>query len=1129
MTGLHATFELARAPERSGLLLWGETRLALELLRGGEAEGSGDTRKAEPFIETEAIIWRGELVPEHEGSRGAASEGASLDASEGAGLHAGEGASGSTSLCVPRLEEAIFVPPLCAFELLVGLAKRPRTDLHLGPSVEVLVRLAIEAAATASRGMILPGLERRSDGTYSAIWKPAKGACKEADLSALSRRLPLARRAEPARPSHFSSCSSVLAGAIPPPPGGERVSVAETAFLAMLDAHCRESLVGASLHLMPTPTPPGMKRAVAAWLDGLAKPDPTIDPGRCSPEELAELADALFSWGTCPASVSANARRPSDLRLCLRLHEPEDEPRCTLLVPPSAPGAHRAGPNGASDQSGVPEPERACSPTWSPPWRLEILLQSLDDRSLLIPADMVWRSSALVAHLTRAQRAPDQVLAAELAKATRVFPRLSEALSERAPCCLDLDVTDAHEFLVQAAETLRSMGFGVLLPAWWQNDRPRLGLRLRITTAGPTASFHGTCTSREGIDGRDDQVPAYEGTTVPSLGASSTPPSRPVFSSEALTEFSWTAALGETDLDEEELKSLAAIKAPLVKIRGRYVELRPGEADDLLDFLRDRRAAKLSGESVADAVRQAARLGLEGGSDRLPRLVGMEANGSLASILFREADHLVDSPQPPPGFDGELRPYQQRALAWLAQLERLGLGACLADDMGLGKTATVLALLAGGGRPSLVVCPTSVVGNWQREVERFTPQLSLYVHHGPRRSLGARLMEQASRVDLVVTTYAMLDRDADDLRAVAWHRLVLDEAQYVKNPSTKQSIAARSIPARHRIALTGTPVENHLLDLWSIMDFLNPGILGSLRSFQERIARPVERNGDEGAGELLRRITAPFVMRRSKADPRVISDLPEKQEIKVWCNLTEEQATLYQAVVDEMLERIDSSTGSSRRAAVLEAILRLKQVCNHPAHFLGDHSPLEGRSGKLERTVDILEHACEAGEKALVFTQFAEMGRMLAAHLEEHLCEPPRTRTAFLHGGLPRRERDQIVAKMQDPDSGLAVLVLSLRAGGSGLNLASASHVIHFDRWWNPAVEDQASDRAYRIGQRRTVQVRKLVCIGTLEERLDQMLDAKRDLAARAVADGESFITELSTEELAELFRLSEEAVVFQP
>ena len=591
-----------------------------------------------------------------------------------------------------------------------------------------------------------------------------------------------------------------------------------------------------------------------------------------------------------------------------------------------------------------------------------------------------------------------------------------------------------------------------------------------------------------------------------------------------LAAFHWRAALGEQEIELTELQALAELKAPLVRVRGRWAELRPDEVAELVAFLGGPRGSPTL-MTAADVLRVAA--GAAPAEAGVP-VVGVEAGGVIGAVLSGELDAVLDVGGTPPGFRGELRPYQARGVAWIQLLERLGLGACLADDMGLGKTATVLAVIqatrttracVAGGGPTLVVCPTSVVGNWQREAARFTPDLAVVVHHGANRARGDRVRREVEGADVVVTSYPIVERDRAVLASVPWGRIVLDEAQHVKNPAAGQTRAVRSLEAPRRLALTGTPVENHLGDLWSIMDILNPGLLGPEAAFRERFAVPIERFHEEDATGRLRTVTRPFVLRRLKTDRAVIADLPEKLELEVVCSLTREQGTLYQAVVDQMLRQIDEADGAERRGLVLATVLRLKQVCNHPAQYLGDGSALAGRSGKLERTVEILEEVLGAGEKGLVFTQFAEMGRLLCTHLRQRLgC-----RVAFLWGGTARARRDEMVAELQSAEGGVPVMVLSLGAGGTGLDLTAANHVVHFDRWWNPAVESQATDRAYRIGQHRDVQVRTLVCAGTVEDRVDRLIEAKRDLADRVVGHGEAWLAELSTEELARVLRLSGE------
>jgi SNF2 family DNA or RNA helicase len=450
-------------------------------------------------------------------------------------------------------------------------------------------------------------------------------------------------------------------------------------------------------------------------------------------------------------------------------------------------------------------------------------------------------------------------------------------------------------------------------------------------------------------------------------------------------------------------------------------------------------------------------------------------------------------------------------------MSRLGLGALLADDMGLGKTLQTISLLAGrdGDRPHLVVCPTSVVGNWERELAKFAPYLPVIRHHGPERPSVAEDFKPGS---VAITSYGLLRRDADLLTGVDWDVVVLDEAQQIKNSAAQAARVSKQIPAVARVALTGTPVENRLSELWSIMDFANPGLLGPFTTFKDRYAVPVERWRDADAAARLRRIVAPFMLRRVKSDPAVAADLPPKIESIVACTLTREQATLYQATVKTLLDEEGLGEGFSRQGRVLRLLTALKQICNHPAQYLGEPGPLRGRSGKLSRTTEMLAEVVASNERALIFTQYREMGNLLVRHLGDVLHLP---KVPFLHGGVARKTRDAMVEAFQNDESAPPLLVVSLKAGGTGLNLTRATHVLHYDRWWNPAVEDQATDRAYRIGQTKTVNVHKLVAGGTLEDRISAMLEEKRSLADAVVGTGETWLSALDDDELRALVTLS--------
>jgi superfamily II DNA or RNA helicase len=820
----------------------------------------------------------------------------------------------------------------------------------------------------------------------------------------------------------------------------------------------------------PQPTPRRAARskratAVDSMIDALVTVKPTALPDS---EAVRSLAGTVAAW-----RERATISEPG-FRTCFRVVPPED----------------------GTDTADV-EPEQA--------WSLEVLLQATDDPSLLVPAADAWKSARRLVAFGRRLDDPQERLLADLGRATRLHPPLDRMLRQAHPTGLQLDVAGAYAFLRDGAPVLAEAGFGIQLPSWWQAGRPRVGTRLRATTrTSPGAS---AADARLGLD--------------------------------AIVDYRWELAIGDSTVTAGEMRELARLKVPLVRVRGQWVELRPEDVNAAVRLVE--RAGHAAGTMTAGDVLRTG-LGLEESGLGLP-VSGVTADGWLGSLLAGGGPGgLPDAGGTPKGFIGTLRPYQERGLAWLEFLGGLGLGACLADDMGLGKTAQVLALLVaervvqsadatvtaavgtarahGTSGPTLVVCPMSVVENWRREAERFTPSLAVHVHHGSERLGGEDLSAATSKADLVITTYGLVARDVEALSAISWGRLVLDEAQNIKNSAARQAQAVRRITAPRRIALTGTPVENRLAELWSIMEVLNPGLLGSANAFRQRFAVPIERYGDDEAAGRLRRATAPFILRRLKSDRSIIADLPEKLEMTVFCSLTREQASLYQAVVDEMMERIESSDGIERRGLVLATMLRLKQVCNHPAQMLHDGSTLAGRSGKLERVEEILEEVLAEGDRALLFTQFAEFGELLRTHLRDRFGQE----VLCLHGGTRKADRDAMVARFQS-GNGPPILILSLKAGGTGLNLTAANHVIHVDRWWNPAVEDQATDRAYRIGQRRDVQVRKLVCAGTLEDRIAAMLESKRALAERVVGTGETWLTELSNAELRDLVALSADAV----
>lgn len=575
----------------------------------------------------------------------------------------------------------------------------------------------------------------------------------------------------------------------------------------------------------------------------------------------------------------------------------------------------------------------------------------------------------------------------------------------------------------------------------------------------------------------------------------------PDFSLHDLVAFRWRPTLDGQDLTEAEVGALAEAKRPMIRMRGRWIRV----DQDVVRRLRNGSTRKLTGAEALGAA-------LTGTIDVDGELVPFDADGSLAAMLTRL--RTGEEPAPftdPVGLRATLRDYQRRGVAWMAQLANLGLGGCLADDMGLGKTIQVIALHLQLERrgPTLVVCPSTLLGTWEREFERFAPDVPTRRYHGAGRTLSDIAPEE-----VVLTTYGVVRQDHRVLGEVAWGLAVADEAQHAKNPLSRTARALRTLPSATRIALTGTPVENRLSELWSILDWAAPGLLGTLDRFRHDVAVPVERFHDEEATARLARVTRPFLLRRRKIDPGIAPELPQKSERDVVVPLTVEQATLYQAVAKETLAKIEEAEGIARRGLVLSLLTQLKQVCNHPAQFLHEPGPLERRSGKLAALDELLDVILAEGESVLIFSQYVEMCRLIEAHLAAR-----QIKTLFLHGGIGVRKREQLVSQFQAGEA--PVFLLSLKAGGVGLTLTQATHVVHYDRWWNPAVEDQATDRAYRIGQDRPVQVHRLVTENTLEDRISTVINAKRDLADAVVGSGEAWLSELSDTELTELVELS--------
>ena len=685
-----------------------------------------------------------------------------------------------------------------------------------------------------------------------------------------------------------------------------------------------------------------------------------------------------------------------------------------------------------------------------------------------------------------------------------------------------LDDAAAWQFLNTDSRQLLEAGWQVLLPAWWEAaSRKKPRLRAAVQSEEESKKRGGGGKSLFGLD--------------------------------AILSFNWRISIGDADLNEEEFDALVARGERLVKFRDRWIALDPAliaqirrmmegmDKNEGMSFQDVLQLHLLSqGEIEGDAAGGADDSAEASAGDAARVQLEVELNAHLTGLIARiNQQREWPSLEPPAGLRAELRSYQREGFSWLAFLRRFGLGACLADDMGLGKTVQLIAYLLhakesadeGAQLPSLIICPTSVLGNWQKELSRFAPSLRVAMHYGSRRPSGAAFQAAARSVDVMLTSFATASLDQETLAGFQWGAVCLDEAQNIKNAQTKQAIAVKSLSALHRIALTGTPIENRLAELWSIYDFIVPTYLGSAKAFQNRFAAPIENERDARRTAELQRLVKPFLLRRKKKDPAIQLDLPDKNEMKTYVPLSSEQAALYDTTVKELLDRVKKLEGIQRKGAILGALTRLKQACDHPALLDEDPGtePEEGpsspeaiaaRSSKLERLLAMVKELREADERCLIFTQYIGMGKMIQDVLQRELGEP----VLYLNGSTPKLQRDRMVDQFQSrelpPAEQPNVFILSLKAGGVGLNLTAANHVFHFDRWWNPAVENQATDRAYRIGQTRDVQVHKFISLGTLEERIDEMLENKQQLSDNVITSSEGWITELSTEALTELFTL---------
>ena len=721
-------------------------------------------------------------------------------------------------------------------------------------------------------------------------------------------------------------------------------------------------------------------------------------------------------------------------------------------------------------------------------WGLEVLLQAKVDPSFMINLAEFWQDKAVkqAFFTTMLGTSIERNLLLQLGYACRIYPLLEQVFAQNMQQRLIILTTvQAFDFLKEDAWALHACGYKISVPSWWTaSGRLKAKIKMRGTQRSGTGDNAGDSSG-------NTAAPSY-------------------LSQDGLIDFNYRYAIGDDEVSAQEWQQLIESKSELVYFRGQWMQLDPAEMAKMQKLIESSQRDKDSG-NLKDLLIMAAN------EDQYSIELDDAVNNMMLSLQNKDQLVLIDQPN---NLRAQLRPYQLRGLSWLSYLENLGMNPCLADDMGLGKTMQVIALLLHAPKPqaALLIAPTSVIGNWLKELEKFAPGIKAIIHHGAKRTKKDDLSQIMADNDVVITSYGLIRQDKALFNSTTWSRLIIDEAQNIKNPSAAQTKIIYGIQADSRIALTGTPIENRLMDLWSLFNFLNPGILGTRATFRKEFEIPVQRDNDIRKTSILKNLVEPFILRRLKTDKNIIQDLPDKIEQKVYCELTKEQASLYQSIVNEVEASINEAEETSAHKMIfLSALLRLKQCCNHPAQLLQDGSEFSlERSIKLQRLTELAKEAINNGESILIFSQFKEICDALQTLLKTQLG----FNTHYIHGGTSRKKRDEMIDQFQAPNSPASIFVLSLKAGGVGITLTRANHVIHFDRWWNPAVENQATDRAYRIGQQKTVFAHEFITLGTVEEKIDQMLVDKQKVADSIVGNDESWLTTLNAKSFINLIQL---------